>query len=124
MLYLVYAVRSVNSWSWYGRDREGWINFVFGNDVRVVDEKERDGFDVENDVENTSGYEKPGVRPARLGWEELVSVYLHTRSGLVPSVSGKVNWLAHKILLSRTFSWWFRPSPLISHFVILDSTIT
>jgi len=64
---------------------------VFGNDVRVVDEKERDGFDVENDVENTSGYEKPGVRPARLGWEELVSVYLHTRSGLVPSVLGKVN---------------------------------
>ena len=35
-----------------------------------------------------------------------------------------VIWLAHEILLSPCFSWWFVPSPLISLFLILNSTIT
>jgi len=48
MLYSVYAVLSacythcqlmIMTW----RDREGWLNFVFRNDSRVVDEKERYG---------------------------------------------------------------------------------
>jgi len=43
MLYSVCAVLSVNSWSWHGRNSEGWLNFVFCNDAWVVDEKERDG---------------------------------------------------------------------------------
>jgi hypothetical protein len=46
------------------RDREGWLNFVFCDDGRVVDEKERDGDEDENDVEDKSGYEKSGVRLA------------------------------------------------------------
>jgi len=37
---------------------------VFCNDGRVVDEKERDRDEDENDVEDTSGYEKSGVRLA------------------------------------------------------------
>jgi len=52
----------------------------------------------ENVVEDTSGYEKSGVRHAWLGWEDLVSVDLHGESGLIPTVSGMVNWLAHEIL--------------------------
>jgi len=38
-----------------GRDREGWLNFVFCNDGRVVDEKERDG---EWRWERGGGYEQ------------------------------------------------------------------
>jgi len=35
---------------------------VFCDDGRVVDETERDGDEDEHNVENTSGYEKSGVR--------------------------------------------------------------
>jgi len=61
------------------------------------------GDEDENDVEDTSGYEKSGVRLAWLGWEDLVSVLLHAGSGVVPAVSGMVNCLSHKILLSPSF---------------------
>jgi len=82
------------------------------------------GDEDENDVEDTSGPEKSGVRLAWLGVEDLVLVLLTAGSGLVPAVSGMVNWLAHEILLSPSFSWWFPPSPLISLFLVLNSTIT
>jgi len=72
------------------------------------------GDEDENDVEDTSGYDKSGVWLAWLGWEDLISVLLHAWSGLVSAVSGMVNWLAHEILLSPSFSWWFVPSPLPS----------
>jgi hypothetical protein len=39
---------------------------VFCNDGIVVDQKERDGDEDENDVEDTSGYEKSGDRLAWL----------------------------------------------------------
>jgi len=52
----------------------------------------------ENDMEDTSGYEKSGVRLACLGLVDLISVVLAAGSGLVPAVSGMVNWLAHEIL--------------------------
>jgi len=45
----------------------------------------------ENDMEDTSGNEKSGVRFARLGLGDLVSVLLPAGSGLVPAVSGMVN---------------------------------
>jgi len=35
-----------------------------------------------------------------------------------------VNWLAHMILFCHSFSWSFVPSPLISFFLVLNSTIT
>jgi len=56
------------------------------------------GDEDENDVEDTSGYEKSVIQLACLGCEQLRSVWLHARSGLVPAVSGMVNWLAHEIL--------------------------
>jgi hypothetical protein len=37
---------------------------VFCNDGRVVNEKERDGDEDENDVEDMSGYEKSCIRLA------------------------------------------------------------
>jgi len=89
------------------------------------------GDEDESDMEDTSGNEKSAVRLAWLGLEEawlgledLVSVLLPAGSGLVPAVSGIVNWLALKILSSPSFSWWFPPSPLISLFLVLNSTIT
>ena len=63
------------------------------------------GDEDENDVEDTSGYEKSGVRLAWVRCEDLVSVLLHAGSGFEPAVSGMVNWLAHEILLSPSFSW-------------------
>jgi len=44
----------------------------------------------ENDMEDTSGYEKSAERPARLGLDDLVSVFLPAGSRLVPAVSGMV----------------------------------
>jgi len=82
------------------------------------------GDEDENNMEDTSGYEKSGVRLAWLGLKDLVSVLLPAGSGLVPAVSGMVNWLAHEILLSPSFSWWFPTSPLISLLLVLNSTIT
>jgi len=40
----------------------------------------------ENSMENTSGYEKSGVRLAWLGVEDPVSVIFPAASGLVPAV--------------------------------------
>jgi len=82
------------------------------------------GHEDENDMEDTSGYEKSGVWLAWLGLEDHLSVLLPARSRLVTAVSGMVNWLAHKILLSPRFSWSFPPSPLISLWFVLNSTIT
>jgi hypothetical protein len=45
-----------------------------------VDEKERDGDEGENNMEDTSGDEKSEERLARSGCEDLVSVELHTGS--------------------------------------------
>jgi len=78
----------------------------------------------ENDVQDTSRYEKSEVRLAWLGWDGRVSVVLYTRSGLIPAVSGMVNILAHEIVWSPTFSWWFVPTPHVSLLLILNSTIT
>jgi len=86
--------------------------------------KRKMGDEDENNMEDTSSYEKSGVRLAWLGLEDLVSVLLPAGSGLVPDISGTVNWLAHEIHLSPGFSWWFSPSPLISLFLVLNSTIT
>jgi len=49
------------------------------------------GDEDENNMEDTSGYAKSGVRLARLGWEDLISVLVRTGWGLVPAVSGMVN---------------------------------
>ena len=79
MLYSVYVVLDVCCtrcelmiMAW--RDREGWPNFVFCDDGRVVMEKERDGG---WKWEQCGGYERIWqirVRLAWFGWEDLVSM--------------------------------------------------
>jgi len=66
--------------------------------VELWTRKREMGDEDENDMEDTSGYDKSGVRLAWLGLKDLVSVLLAAGSGLVPAVSGMVNWLAHEIL--------------------------
>jgi len=92
--------------------------------VELWTRKKEMGDEDENDMENTSSYEKSGVRLAWLGLEDPVLVLLPAGSGSIPAVSGMVNWLAHEIFSSPSFSWWFPPSPLISLFLVLNSTIT
>ena len=48
----------IMAWS----DGEGWLNFAFCKDGRVVDKEERDGDEDENDVEDTRRYDKSEVR--------------------------------------------------------------
>jgi len=66
--------------------------------VELWTRKREMGDEDENDMEDTSGYEKSGVRLAWLGWDDLVSVLVRAGSGVVPAVLGMVNWLAHEIL--------------------------
>jgi len=114
MLYSVYAVLGVNSWSCHGEIERDDLTLCSAMMVEMWMRKSEMWDEDENDVEDTSGYEKSGVRLAWLGWEDLVLVLWHARSGLVPAVSRMVNWLAHEILLSPSFSWWFVRSPLPS----------
>jgi len=105
MLYSMYAVLSVNSLSRHGEiERDDWTLCS----VMMV-EKEREGIKMGTNMEDTSRYEQSGVQLAWLGLEDLVLVFLPTGSGVVPAVSGMVKWLAHEILLSPSFSWWFPP---------------
>jgi hypothetical protein len=71
---------------------------VICNDSRVVDDKERDGDEDENNVEDTSRDGKFGVQHGSLDWNDSILVLLYTGSGLVPAVWGMANWLAHKFL--------------------------
>jgi len=98
MLHTAYAALGVNSWWWHGEIERDDLTLCFSNDGRVVDEKERDGDEAENDMEDTSQPEKSGVRLAWLGSEDLVSMLLPAGSGPIRSVLGMVNWLAHEIL--------------------------
>jgi len=115
MLYSVYAVLGVCCaqcllmiMAW--RDSEGRLKFVFYIDGRETEMGDEDG----NNVEEPSGYEISGVWLAWVYWQDLISVLSPAGSGVVPVIPGMVNWLAHQILSSPSFSWWFPPSPLIS----------
>jgi len=66
--------------------------------VELWTRKREIGNEDENDMEDTSRYEKSGVRLAWLGWEDLLLVLVCTGSGLESAISGMVNWLAHEIL--------------------------
>jgi len=56
------------------------------------------GEEDENNMEDSSGYEKSEVWLAWLYLGDLISVILPAGSGVVPAVLGMVNWLAHEIL--------------------------
>ena len=65
--------------------------------VELWTRKSEMGEEDENDMEDTSGYEKSRLRLAWLGSEDLVLVLLPSGSELVPAISGMVNCLAHEI---------------------------
>jgi hypothetical protein len=60
----VYAVLGVISGLWHGDIERDDITLCSCDDGRVVDKKEGDGEEDENDMEDTSSYEKSGVRLA------------------------------------------------------------
>jgi len=129
MLYLAYAVLGVcctqcelmiTAW----RHGEGWLNCVLFDVGGVVDEKERDRTEDENNVENMGRNEKSGVQLVRLSSKYLRSEWSHAGSGPLLAISGMVCWLTSEILLDPSFSWLFPPSPLIAHFRVLYSIIT
>jgi len=95
MLYSVYAVLGVNSWSCHGEIERDDLTLCSAMIVEMWMRKREMCDEDENDVEDTSGYDKFGVRLAWLDWEDLISVLLHSGSGLVPAVSRMVHWLAH-----------------------------
>jgi len=70
MLYSVYAVLSVNSCSLHGEIERDDLTLCSA----MMIEKERWGMQMGMNMEDTSGYEKSGVRLPRLGLEHLVSV--------------------------------------------------
>jgi len=61
MLYLVYAVLSVNSWSWHEEIEREDLTLCSAMIVELWTRKGEMGDVDENDVEATSGYEKSGV---------------------------------------------------------------
>jgi hypothetical protein len=120
----VYAVLVVDLGSWHVEiERDNWTlssSMMVEFSIRKKEMWDED----EMNVEDTTGYEKSRVRLAGLGWEDLWSVWFHPGSGLVSAILGMVNSLAHEILWSPSFSWWFVPSPLISLVLVLHSAIT
>jgi len=98
MLYTVYAVLGVNSWSCHGEIERDDLTLCSAMMVEMWTWKGEMGDEDENDMENTSEYEKSGVRLAWLGWEDVIWVLVRAGSGLVPAVSRMVNCLAHEIL--------------------------
>jgi len=73
IVYLVYAVLTVNSWSWYIAIEKDDLTSGSAVMVEFWTRKREMGDEYEHDVEDTSGYRKSGVRLAWMGWEGLVS---------------------------------------------------
>jgi hypothetical protein len=110
--YLVNTVHGVNSWSFH-EEREG-LNFAFYHDGGIVDEKKivvEDG----HAMENKSKYGKLGVWLAWLRFEDHISENSLAGSVVVAAQLAIVNWHAHNILCSPTFSWWFAICSYLRH---------
>jgi hypothetical protein len=75
-------------------------------------------------MSDTSRHENSGVWLVWLGLENLLSVWLPARSGVITAASGIANWLAQESILSPGFSWWFPVSFYLSLSHLLNSTIT
>jgi len=62
----------------------------------------------DNEKEDVKSYEKSGVWHALLSLEDLVLVRLPAGSGLIPAISGMVNWL-HTIFSKSQFLMMISP---------------
>jgi len=112
-LYPVYAVLGVNSWSWHGEITRYVLTLCSVMTIELWTRKREMGDEHKNVVEDTSRYEKSGVRLPWFGLEDLILVYLHARSGLINAVLRMVNWLTHKIRFKSQFLIII--SPISSH---------
>jgi hypothetical protein len=74
MLYSVNAVPGVNSRSWHGEIDRDDLTLSTAMMIELWTGKREIGNDDDNDAEDTSRYEKSGVRLPRLVWEDIVSV--------------------------------------------------
>lgn len=57
-----------------------------------------------NDTENAREYVKSGLYAPRVCLEDHVEMLWYARLGVVPGISKMVDWLAHEILISSSFS--------------------
>jgi hypothetical protein len=105
------------------KDTEGWLKCVFCDDGVVVDKKDWDGgWRWERCGEYEHEWEISG-RSCLIQLRIPRICHITCRIRLVLAVLWIVTWLAHEILLCPIFSWWFPTSPLISLFLVLNSTI-
>jgi len=124
MLYSVNAALSVNSGWWHGEIERDELTLCSWDDGGVVDEKARDGG---WSWERYGGYERL--------WEIRSAPYLNgfrrPRIGVIthqivtftcPIGDGQLTCTRNS--LSPSSSWWFPPSPVISLYLVLNSTIT
>jgi len=87
MLYWVYALLGVNLWSWSGEIERDDLTLCSAMMVELWMRKREMGDKDRNDVEDTSRYEKSGIRLAWLGWESLEST---CTNGAGPSLRVRV----------------------------------
>jgi len=123
MLYLVYAALSVYSWWWHGEIERDDSTLCSCDDGRVVDEKERDG---EWRWEQFGGYERLWeIRSTTwlIGFRRPRISVITCRIGTWTCRIGDGQLTRTRNSLCPSFSWWFPPSPLISLFLVLNSTI-
>jgi len=124
MLYSVYAALSVNSWWWHGEMERDDLTLCSCDDGRVADKKESDG-----------GWRWERHGRYKLLWEirsmTCLIAFTRPRIGVIACRIGTRTCHIGDGQLTRTrnssspsFSWWFPPSPLISLFLVLNSTIT
>jgi hypothetical protein len=124
MLHLVYDALSVNSWWWHGGIERDDLTLCYCDDRRVVDEKERDGG---WRWEPYGGYERPWqIRSTTclIGFRTPRIDVITSRIGTLTCHIGDGKLTRTRNSLSPSFSWWFPPFPLISLFLVLNSTIT
>jgi len=123
MLHSVYAALSVNSWSWHGEIEMDDLTLCSCDDGKVVDKKVRDG---RRRWECYGGYERLWeIRGMTwlIGFRRPRIVVVTRRIGTGIWCIGDGQLTRTRNSLSPSFSWWFPPSPLISVFVVLNSTI-
>jgi len=124
MLYLVYAALSVNSWWWHGEIQRDDLTVCSCDDGRVVDEKGRDGGWRWQQYAGSEQLWAIRITACLIGFRRPRNGRNTRRIGTRTCHIGNGNFTRTQISLIPSSSWWFPPSPLISPFLVLNSTIT